>query len=176
MAGQAPVSALRPAHSFRSEDFKELWSSVREFILIETLDDGGKPQVAAVVQLVQAFRADEDGAFATVRYVGCQDEYYQWRVDNEMPPQAHHHFCRSTSLRACRSKVGTDGIVHVLKWNPITRQEGERILREWGLSPVHPDPGRDRSRRRRRRESEEGQRSDSRRDGRRNGPTCDTSF
>lgn len=137
MAGSTPVAAVRAAHSLRSEDFLELWGSVRDYILIETLDNSGKPQGQAVVQLVQAFKADEDGAFATIRYAGCQDEYYQWWVENEMAPQTHHHFCRSSSIRSCRSKVGSEGIVHVMRWAPITRQEGERLLREWGLSPAH---------------------------------------
>lgn len=62
--------------------------------------------------------------------------YIAWWVSNDMGPNTHHHFCRASSLRSCCSKVGKQGIVHVLRWTPITKSEGERALREWGFSPT----------------------------------------
>ena len=136
LAGMDPEAAVRAVHQYSVEEFQAIWASVREFILIETLDNVGRAQGHAVVQLLQAYQADRVGAFASLRYCGCSDEYYQYWVDNDMPANAHHHFCLSTSLRTCRGKVGSEGIVHVLKWCPLTRGEGEKLMRDWGLSPA----------------------------------------
>ena len=75
---------LRRAHMFSLEDFKTPWASVRELVVIETLDDKGKPQGEALVRMDQLYQADADGAFAKVSYVACSDEYYQWWVDHDM--------------------------------------------------------------------------------------------
>lgn len=128
-----PEAALKIVHKYTQDEFHTLWTSVREFLLIETLDNKGQSQGCAVVEMLQAYKDDQDGAFGTVRYIGCSDEYYAYWVDNDMPRGVHHHFCRSSSLRSCRSKVGSDGIIHVLKWVPLTKSEAEHILREWGL-------------------------------------------
>eukprot|EP00435_Cladocopium_sp_Y103_P062160 s37_g23.t1 len=116
-----PEAAVREIFRYTPEEFQTVWASIREYMLIETLDDSGNPQGHAVVQLMQAYQPDKDGAFATIRYCGCSDEYYQYWVDNEMPANAFHHFCLATSLRSCRSKVGVQGIVHVLRWCALTK-------------------------------------------------------
>ena len=126
---------LRRAHMFSLEDFKTLWASVRELVVIETLDDKGKPQGEALVRMDQLYQADADGAFAKVSYVACSDEYYQWWVDHDMGPNTFHHFCRHDTLKGCMAKTGREGIVHVLQWTPVTRPEAETVLREWGYSP-----------------------------------------
>eukprot|EP00435_Cladocopium_sp_Y103_P046726 s197_g13.t1 len=131
-----PLRLLRDVHKFPLDAFKACWASVRDYILIETLDDGGKPQGAAVVYVKQLYRADDDGAFGHVGYAACSDEYYQWWTEHEMSPNLHHHFCRATSLRNCNSKVGKEGIVHVLRWTPLSKPEAEQVLREWGYSPT----------------------------------------
>ena len=106
MAGIDPEAAVKVAHRYTAEDFHALWTSVREFLLIETLDNAGHSQGHAVVEMVQAYQDDQDGAFGTIRYVGCSDEYYAYWVDNEMPRGVHHHFCRSSSLRSCKKQGG----------------------------------------------------------------------
>eukprot|EP00435_Cladocopium_sp_Y103_P015762 s1497_g3.t2 len=125
---------LRRVHSYSDADFRAAWSAVRELVLIETLDDRGSAQGQAIVYMDQLYKADNDGSFAKVTYVACSDEYYQWWTENDMGPNVFHHFCRSSSLRSCSSKVGKEGLVHVLKWAPITKTEAEQILREWGFS------------------------------------------
>ena len=131
-----PSAMLRRAHAYSLEDFKALWASVRELVLIETLDDRGRAQGEAVVHMDQLYQCDADGSFAKVSYIACSDEYYQWWCENEMGDNVFHHFCRSANLKGCLEKVGTQGVVHVMQWVPITRPEGEHILRGWGFSPA----------------------------------------
>ena len=125
---------MRRAHLFSDEDFRTLWSSVRELAVIGTLDDHGKAQGSALVHLDQLYQADADGAFAKLSYIACSDPYYQWWVDHDMGPNVFHHFCRHDTLKACMAKTGREGIVHVLQWAPLTRPEAEGILKSWGLS------------------------------------------
>ena len=89
---------VRKVHTFAESDFKGLWSSIRGLVVIETLDDGGKPQGAALLRIDQLYKADGDGGFAKATYLGCSDEYYQWWVDNQMGANVFHHFCRASSL------------------------------------------------------------------------------
>ena len=103
---------MRNVHLYTTEEFHAVWSSVRDFVLAETLDDGGRPQGHAILRITQAYQSDDDGAFAKATY-------YQYWVDH-----------------ATRVKVGRDGIIHVLRWCTIGKQEGEALLRDWGLSPV----------------------------------------
>lgn len=131
-----PKGLLRSVHDNSLDDFKTAWSGVREFILIETMEDGGKSQGEALMRMEQMYQAGNDGAFALTTYMGCSDEYYQYRVTNEMCRNTYHHFCRNTSLRSCKSKVGKEGIIHVLRWAAVTGREAEKIMREWGFSPV----------------------------------------
>lgn len=131
-----PKGLLRSIHEYSEEDFKATWNTVREYALIETMDDKGKPQGEAIVQVQQLYKPDGDGAFGLVNYVACSDEYYEWWTKNEFRMDTHHHFCRTSSLKACESKVGKQGVIHVLRWTPLTKSEAERILREWGFSPV----------------------------------------
>lgn len=119
--------AIRSAHNYSLEDFKIAWSAVREFVLIETLDDGGKSQGEALMRMEQMYQADNDGAFALTSYVVCSDEYYQYGATNEMSMSTCHHFCRTTSLRQCKTKVRKEGIVHVLRWSAVT-SEAEKVL------------------------------------------------
>ena len=131
-----PEAAVRNIHLYSAEEFHAAWASVRDFVIVETLDDGGRPQGHAILRVTQAYQCDDDGAFAKATYLGCSDEYYQYWVDNDMRPGTFHHFCRANTLKTCRGKVGRDGIIHVLRWCTISKQEGEALMRHWGLSPV----------------------------------------
>ena len=110
--------------------------SERFLLPIETLGDNGKSQGMAPMRMDQLYHADRDGAFALASYIACSDEYYRYWTEHEMSWNTYHHFCRATSLRACASKVGKQGIVHVLKLSEVIRSEAEKVLREWGFSPV----------------------------------------
>eukprot|EP00438_Fugacium_kawagutii_P035486 Skav230564 [mRNA] locus=scaffold2372:215072:220645:- [translate_table: standard] len=127
---------LRDAFKFSFVEFKSLWTSVRDFILIEALDHQGKAQGLALLAVQQVYKADDSGAFAIAKYVGCSDQYYQYWVTNEMDSETYHHFCRGPSLRKCISELGKDLVVHVRRWGPVTLREGESCLREWGMSPT----------------------------------------
>lgn len=131
-----PKALMRPVHGYSLEDFRAHWSAVRDCILIETLDDSGRPQGEAIVHVEQLYQADEDGAFGLVSYIACSDEYYQYWTKNDMSQNTYHHFCRASSVRSCGSKVGKQGIVHVMKWTAVTKSECEKILREWAYSPT----------------------------------------
>ena len=70
-----PKALLREIHKYSLDDFKDAWASVRDFILIETLDDAGKAQGEAIVYVRQLYQADNEGAFGLVGYVACSDKY-----------------------------------------------------------------------------------------------------
>ena len=72
-----PEAAVRNVHLYTTEEFHAVWSSVRDFVLAETLDDGGRPRGHAILRITQAYQSDDDGAFAKATY-------YQYWVDNDM--------------------------------------------------------------------------------------------
>jgi len=141
MAGRGAANldakkAVRPCHSYSERDFNDVWGSVKDYLLIETLDNDGKSQGHAVVEMVRKYPADTDGAFAMIGYCACSDQYYDWWTKNELRADCYHHFCRMASLKACVKKIGTScvGPIHVLKWTPLLRREAEEYLTEWGVS------------------------------------------
>lgn len=73
------------------------------------------------------YQADNDGAFALTSYVVCSDEYYQYWATNEMSMSTRRHFCRTTSLQQCKTKVRKESIVHLLRWSAVT-SEAEKVL------------------------------------------------
>lgn len=85
---------MRDAFKYTQEEFRDLWAVVRDFVVVEALDDAGKGQGLGLVKVRQIYQADEDGAFAYVTYLGCSDQYYDWWTKNEMDKDACHHFCR----------------------------------------------------------------------------------
>ena len=127
---------LKDAWNYSVEEFKDLWSLVRDFILMEVMDDSGRSQGHAILRMHQPYQADEHGAFGLGAYVGCSDPYYQYWAEHDMKPGTYHHFCRASSLKACKTKVGKDSIVHVRRWVPVTLKEAEGCFRDWGLSPT----------------------------------------
>lgn len=126
-----PALLRRVSLKLTSEYFRGIWSSIRELVLMETLDDRGKPQGAALVHMDQLHQVDGDGGLAKVTYIGCSYECYQWWVDDDMGPNVFHHFCRASSLHSCMDKVVREGLVHAMQWTPMTRPEAEQVLREW---------------------------------------------
>lgn len=131
-----PEKFLRDVFKFSSKEFRSMWAAVNDFVLMEALDNGGKPQGLSLLAIQQVYQADEDGAFAVANYVGSSDDYYQYWTMNEMDPETYHHFCRGPSLRSCTSKLGKDLVIHVRRWAPLTLKEAEGCLREWGISPT----------------------------------------
>lgn len=129
--------AVRDVFQFSVPEFEAMWDAVREHLLIEVYDNGGRPQGYAVVKVTKQFKADKDGAFFLCQYLGCSDEYYSYWVSNEMSADPYHHVCRS-SLRTCKRKVGRDQIVHVLRWNHVTKHEADALLRSWGVAERPP--------------------------------------
>lgn len=58
-----PGRFLRDAFRFSVEEFRSLCSSVREFVLLEAMNDAGKAQGLAVVRRREIYQADEEEAF-----------------------------------------------------------------------------------------------------------------
>ena len=128
---------VRDAFNFSQGEFEALWDSVGDYLLIEVYDNSSRPQGTAVVKVTQKYKPDRDGAFFLCQYLGCSDPYYAYWVANDMDPDPFHHLCRH-SIRTCRSKVGRDQIVHVLRWNPISQKESVSILKSWGIPERAP--------------------------------------
>ena len=128
---------VRSSLQMSSRDFDASVRGLNEFILFEVHDSRRRPQGLAVGQIIQVYKPDRDGAFVSLTYTGCSDQYYDWWRRNEMAAGAFHHLCR-TEIRNCESKVGTEAVVHILKWIGITRREAEEFMKSWGAGTLAP--------------------------------------
>eukprot|EP00438_Fugacium_kawagutii_P024960 Skav213217 [mRNA] locus=scaffold2826:651240:653206:- [translate_table: standard] len=131
-----PAALLRDVYKYTLKDFKAVWASVGDFIIMEAMDNNHQPQGLSVLAIQQVYQAEEEGAFAIARYVASNDDYYRYWAQNEMDPDTYHHFCRGPSVRSCISKLGKDLVIHVRRWAPLTLKEAESVLRAWGMSPT----------------------------------------
>ena len=97
----------------------------------------------AVARVVHMYPGDSEGRYLDIRYLGTNNAYYRWFVENKGKPgglekHAYHHFCRRHASRCSRS-IGREDVVHIQKWAPISRATASDILVEWGLDPLGPD-------------------------------------
>ena len=128
---------VRSSLQMSSRDFDASARGLNEFILFEVHDSRRRPQGLAVGQIIQVYKPDRDGAFVSLTYTGCSDQYYDWWRRNDMAAGAFHHLCR-TEIRNCESKVGTEAVVHIVKWIGITRREAEEFMKSWGTGTLAP--------------------------------------
>ena len=87
---------------------------------------------------------DDHGAFVRLRYLGTNDEHYQWYIENEgeeggLPARAMHHFCK-TDAKSCKAKVKEEEVIHVRRWAPISKKETHDILVSWGYPGLEAPP------------------------------------
>ena len=83
------------------------------------MDDHHKPHGHSILE-VKVHPLDADGFFVKGEYVAGSDARYSHWVRHEMGANMHHHFCRTTKVEACMKKVGSKGVIHVMRWVPVT--------------------------------------------------------
>ena len=63
--------------------FESLFYASVNHYLIEIYDDNYKAVGQAVTEARGRFLPDSAGAFVRLKYLGCNDEHYQWYIENE---------------------------------------------------------------------------------------------
>eukprot|EP00435_Cladocopium_sp_Y103_P070974 s223_g36.t1 len=116
--------------------FKSMYYAEADHYMIEVYDDKYKAIGLAVTAAQGRFLPDDHGAFVRLRYLGTNNEHYQWYIENEgqpggLPTGAMHHFCKS-DCKACKAKVRDGETIHARRWAPITRKEAHEVLVSWG--------------------------------------------
>ena len=113
--------------------FDGCFQDLHDFIIIECLDDSGKPQGHALGEVLRKYRADRDGAFVEFKYLQCTDDYYRHWLSEQVGERLFHHLCKHP-LGTCKRKVGAEGgVVHVQRWAPATKEHVKKLLDRWGL-------------------------------------------
>ena len=123
--------------------FESLFYASVNHYLIEVYDDKYKAMGLAVTEARGRFLPDEAGAFVKLKYLGSNNEHYQWYIDNEgktggLPSEAYHHFCKGEP-KSCKAKVNDREVIHVRRWSPIDKSEAHGFLVSWGF-PGLPAP------------------------------------
>ena len=117
--------------------FQSMYYAAVNHYLIEVCDDKYKGIGQAIAEAKGRFLPDEGGAFIRLRYLGCNNEHYQWYIENEgraggLPEGALHHFCK-VDAKQCKAKVNDGEVIHVRRWAPVERQEAHQLLVSWGF-------------------------------------------
>ena len=133
-----------------SVTFQSMYYAEVSHYLIEIYDDKYKPMGLAVVATRGRYLPDQAGALIKLRYLGTNNEHYQWYIENEgepggLPAHALHHFCK-VDVKQCKTKVKDVEVLHVRRWTPLERQEAHDLLVKWGYpglmapleTPAHP--------------------------------------
>jgi len=118
-----------------SVTFQSMYYAEVTHYLIEVYDDKYKGIGQAVT--AKGRFLPEGGAFIRLRYLGCNNEHYQWYIENEgrtggLPEGALHHFCK-VDAKQCKANVNDGEVMHVRRWAPIKRKEAHNLLVSWGF-------------------------------------------
>ena len=132
---------LLEGSKLKAEDFAEHYSMVCDHLYFECLDDSGGSQGYAVAEITKKYKADGDGAFLLLKYIQVSDLYYEHWLRTTGGGNLFHHLC-AHSWRGCRSKVGSDALVHVQKWVPIHRDLVKSVVKNWKTQPLDLGPPR----------------------------------
>ena len=97
----------------------------------------------AVGQVIRRYEVNSDGMFLDLRYLGTNNPYYRWYIDNEgkaggLPRDAYHHVCRRHASR-CSQNFGMKDVIHIQKWAPVSRAAASDVLESWGLGKLLPE-------------------------------------
>ena len=117
--------------------FESLYYASVNHYLIEVYDDSYKAIGQAVTEARGRFLPDAAGAFVRLKYLGSNNDHYQWYIENEgkpggLPSDALHHFCK-TSPKGCKAKVSESEVIHVRRWAPVEKAEAHDVLVSWGF-------------------------------------------
>eukprot|EP00435_Cladocopium_sp_Y103_P058006 s868_g20.t1 len=129
-----------------SVTFQSMFYAEVNHYLIEVYDDKYKAIGLAVTAARGRYLPDEKGAFIRLKYLGSNNEHYQWYIENEgkpggLPPDSMHHFCK-TEAKQCKAKLSDKEVIHARIWAPLTKEEAHEVLVRWGFpgleAPVDP--------------------------------------
>ena len=123
--------------------FEALFKVPSDYYIFEIYDDSYLAMGEAIARVKTKFKPDRDGGFLTLNYLGCNDDHYEWYINNEgkrgaLPKDAYQHFCRCKPDE-CPAKVGNEPIIHSRKWRGLGRDEANDILRDWGRRGLPPE-------------------------------------
>ncbi|CAE7564216.1 unnamed protein product, partial [Symbiodinium sp. CCMP2456] len=133
--GPPPIPLLYQGSRLGDQEFADAFSNLREYIVLEALDDESQPLGYAVGRVINTYPLDSNGAYIEIEYLGAENEFYRWYIDNVdkpggLPSDFAHHLCRK-AVSTCIRKEGRRTI-HVQKWGPIDQRGADRLLRAWG--------------------------------------------
>ena len=133
--GPPPIPLLYQGTRLGEREFGDAFSSLREFIVLEALDDESQPLGYAVGKVTHTYPLDANGGYIEIEYLGAENEFYRWYIENVdkpggLPSDFAHHLCRK-AVSTCIRKEGKM-MIHVQKWGPIDREGADRLLRAWG--------------------------------------------
>eukprot|EP00438_Fugacium_kawagutii_P028805 Skav222861 [mRNA] locus=scaffold2201:87314:93953:- [translate_table: standard] len=120
-------------------EFAAVFGQCKSYVLFEALDNQDQPQGLALGEITKRYKPDDDGGFLEIKYIQATDEYYRHWVAESRAHTLLHHICRLT-LRTCQRKVGKEEIVHVQRFAPMTKEQKDKVLKEWRLKPLG-EPG-----------------------------------
>ena len=125
------------------QSFRTVTESDFDFILFEVLGDRFEKLGLAVGKVNHKYPVDGDGMYLELSYVGTDNPYYRWYIENEgrpkgLPSGAYHHLCRRHASR-CNRAIGHQDVIHVQKWAPISRASVNDLLASWGLPQLKPE-------------------------------------
>ena len=89
--------------------FESLYYASVNRYLIGVCDDRYKPIGQAVAEARGRFLPDAAGAFVKLKYLGSNNEHYQWYIENEakpgcVPSDAYHHLCKGEP-KGCKATI-----------------------------------------------------------------------
>ena len=123
--------------------FREAVGSDFDYLVFEVLGDRYERLGLAVGKVTQKYEVSSDGMFVDLTYLGTDNPYYRWYIENEghkggLPTNSYHHLCRRHASR-CSHNFGMKDVVHIQKWAAISRASASDLLESWGLPKLPPE-------------------------------------
>ena len=106
--GPPPIPLLHQGARLTDREFGDAYASLGEFIIFEALDNEMQPLGYAIGQITNMYPFDDNGAHITLDYIGVENEFYRWYVENidapgGLPSSYTHHLCRK-AVTSCARK------------------------------------------------------------------------
>ena len=130
------IPVLQDGSTLGERLFREAGDSGFEYLVFEVLGDRFEKLGFAVARVEHVYPGDSEGRYLDLKYLGTNNPYYRWFIENEGKPgaldkDAYHHLCRRHASR-CSVNLGRDDVIHIQRWAPISRATASDILEEWG--------------------------------------------
>ena len=145
--GEDVVPPLHDGATMGEIFFREAVGSSFDYLVLEVLGERFERLGLAVGQVIRRYEVNSDGMFLDLRYLGTNNPYYRWYIENEgraggLPRDAYHHVCRRHASR-CSHNFGLKDVIHIQKWAPVSRATASDVLESWGLGKLLPERARE---------------------------------